>query len=55
MNQLVNGSVPLNSTLKIEQCEDIINDVDQGCQTHFHWDHISLTGTFKGPNGISTP
>ena len=23
-----------------------------GCQTHFHWGHISLTVAFKGPNTI---
>ena len=27
----------------------------QGCQTHFHWGHISLEVAFKGPNVISTP
>ena len=32
-----------------------IETLVQGCQTHFHWGHISLVVAFKGPNVISTP
>ena len=27
-----------------------MHELGQGCQTHFHWGHISLAVAFKGPN-----
>ena len=37
----------------IPDCDilDLVH-LHQGCQTHFHWGHISLTVAFKGPNVI---